>query len=82
MESEEIVLFEPGWQPPGTADAIFPDGSPANLAAGCAIRREVFADWLVFRRTIPGSRGTSPTESGAGFWGRGIVQEADDVRAR
>lgn len=73
---EEIVMLDPA--PTDPLRAVFPDGQEVTIPAGTDPRR-VFADWLI--------RGENPWFAHAAvnrqwFWlfGRGIVEEADDLR--
>ncbi len=73
---EEIVMLDPA--PAAPLQAVFPDGQEVVVPAGTDPRR-VLADWLI--------QGDNPWFAPAAvnrqwFWlfGRGIVQEADDLR--
>jgi len=80
---EEIVFFDSlgmseGVKDRASAEAVFPDGTPASLPTGTD-PRQVFTDWLIspdnpwFARNIVNR-----------LWcwlqGRGIIHEPDDVR--
>jgi hypothetical protein len=73
---EEIVYLDPAKG--AVAGAVFPDGTPARLAAD-QDPREVFANWLLapgnpwFARSIV-------NRVWSWLLGRGIVQEPDDIR--
>jgi Protein of unknown function (DUF1553)/Protein of unknown function (DUF1549) len=73
---EEIVFFDPS-KPPLTP-AVYPDGTPARLAAD-RDPREAFADWLISPRN---SAFTRNIVNRVWSWllGRGIVHEPDDMR--
>jgi hypothetical protein len=73
---EEIVYFDP--TKPAPSAAVFPDGTPAHIAAG-QDPREVFADWLVAPKNPWFARAVV---NRIWFWllGRGIVHEPDDIR--
>ena len=80
---EEIVFFDPGkTNALGTngvaAAAVFPDGTPARLAAD-RDPREVFADWLVDPKNPWFTRAIA-NRAWSWFLGRGIIHEADDIR--
>ena len=74
---EEIVCLDPA--PAGPLDAVFPDGAAVRIMPGEDPRR-VFADWLItpdnpwFARNIV-------NRVWAWLLGRGIIHEADDIRA-
>jgi hypothetical protein len=74
---EEIVFFDRGKPLPAT-DAVFPDGTKIRLQAGRDPRQD-FADWLTgphnpyFARNIV-------NRVWAWLYGRGIVEEPDDIR--
>jgi hypothetical protein len=73
---EEIVYFDPAKG--ALAGAVFPDGTPARLAAD-QDPREAFANWLL----APGNPWfTRNIVNRVWSWllGRGIVQEPDDIR--
>jgi len=74
---EEIVFFDPAKAPEGAL--TFPDGTPARLQPN-QDPRELFAEWL----TAPGNPWFARNiVNRIWYWllGRGIVQEADDIRA-
>jgi hypothetical protein len=80
---EEIVFFDQGKAPAGTAGAaarpaVYPDGTPARLGPG-QDPREAFAAWLVASGNPWFARAAV---NRAWFWllGRGIVHEPDDMR--
>jgi hypothetical protein len=72
---EEIVYFKPAAVP---AAAGFPDGTPAKLAVG-RDPREVFADWLITPKNPWFTRNIA-NRVWSWLLGRGIIQEADDIR--
>jgi hypothetical protein len=74
---EEIVFFDSAKPVVGTP--MFPDGAAAKLSAE-RDPREVFADWLISPRN---PWFTANVANRVWFWllGRGIVEEADDLRA-
>ena len=72
---EEIVYFKPAAAP---VTAIFPDGKPAKLAAG-RDPREAFADWLITPGNLWFTRNIT-NRVWSWLLGRGIIQEADDIR--
>lgn len=72
---EEIVYFKPASAP---ARAIFPDGTPAKIAAD-RDPREVFADWLITPKNAWFTRNIA-NRVWSWLLGRGIIQEADDIR--
>ena len=74
---EEIVFFD-AFRTGATVPAVFPDGTPAKLAAG-QDPREAFADWLI----QPGNPWFSRAiVNRVWYWllGRGIIHEPDDIR--
>ncbi len=77
---EEVVFFDPQKFPPGgRAAAIFPDGTVAHLTTA-RDPREDFADWLL----APGNPWFARAMANRVWsWllGRGVVDEADDLRA-
>jgi hypothetical protein len=76
---EEIVFFNP--ELPLKAPAghfAFPDGTTAALAAD-RDPRMVFADWLITPQN-PWFNRAIANRAWSWFFGRGIVQEADDLR--
>lgn len=76
---EEIVYFDPDKRPPvGAAAAVFPDGTAATLAPG-EDPRAVFADWLTAPQN-PWFARAMANRVWSWLFGRGIVQEADDLR--
>jgi hypothetical protein len=74
---EEIIFFDPAKTQAATA-AILPDGKQIQLSPG-QDPREVFADWLIDAKNPWFTRNIA---NRVWFWllGRGIVQEADDLR--
>jgi hypothetical protein len=72
---EEIVYFKPA---AAQATAIFPDGIPAKLVAG-RDPREAFADWLITPKNPWFTRNIA-NRVWSWLLGRGIIQEADDIR--
>lgn len=77
---EEIVFFDPQKSPPAgeAARAVFPDGTPAHLAAD-RDPREAFAAWLVAPEN-PWFARAMANRVWSWLLGRGIVHEADDFR--
>jgi hypothetical protein len=78
---EEIVYFDPAKVlPQGAAApaAVFPDGTPARLAAD-QDPRQVFADWLLAPKNPWFARAIA-NRAWSWLLGRGIVHEADDIR--
>jgi hypothetical protein len=73
---EEIVFFDPS--KPFKGPAVFPDGTPATIAAG-QDPRGVFADWLVRPKNPWFARGIA-NRVWSWLLGRGIVHEPDDLR--
>lgn len=73
---EEIVCLDPA--PAGPLDALLPDGHRGRVAAG-KDPREVFANWLVAADNPWFARATV-NRLWSWMMGRGIVQEADDLR--
>jgi hypothetical protein len=74
---EEIVFFDRS-KSLGTADAVFPDGSRTRLQAGRDPRLD-FADWLTGPRNPYFARNIV-NRIWAWLYGRGIVEEPDDMR--
>lgn len=74
---EEIIFFDSALPAVGTP--MFPDGTAAKLTAE-RDPREVFADWLISPRNPWFSANIA---NRVWFWllGRGLVEEADDLRA-
>jgi len=73
---EEIVFFKPATATP--SELMFPDGTQVHLAPG-QDPRQLFADWLVAPKNPYFARAVV---NRIWFWlnGRGIVEEADDLR--
>lgn len=76
---EEVVFFDPDLATNGLAKmAAFPDGTPARWVPG-QDPRKVFADWLIdpgnpwFARNVA-------NRVWSWLLGRGIIEEADDIR--
>jgi hypothetical protein len=73
---EEIIMNDPA--PAGPLHAVLPDGTPVEVPAGTDPRR-VFADWLVapgnpwFARSLA-------NRAWSWMFGRGVVEEVDDLR--
>jgi len=77
---EEIVFFDPAKPlPAGLAPAAFPDGTPAALPPD-RDPRAVFADWLI-RPENPWFTRAIANRAWSWLLGRGLVHEADDLRA-
>jgi hypothetical protein len=74
---EEIVFFDRS-KPLPAADAVFPDGTKTRLQAGRDPRQE-FADWLTGPRNPYFARNIV-NRVWAWLYGRGIVEEPDDIR--
>jgi len=74
---EDIVFFDP-LLPRSTAQALFPDGTPATLPADTD-PRAVFADWLL-RSDNPAFARTLANRIWGWVFGRGIVHPVDDIR--
>jgi hypothetical protein len=74
---EEIVFFDE--DKPAPRGAVFPDGTPARLVPG-QDPREVFANWLVAPDN-PYFAKAAVNRVWSWLLGRGIVHEADDLRA-
>jgi hypothetical protein len=72
---EEIVYFDPA-RP--AARAVFPDGTPARLAAD-QDPREAFANWLIDAKNPWFTRNIA-NRVWSWLLGRGIIQEPDDIR--
>ncbi len=78
---EEIVAFDSDKAPArdaGGATAVFPDDTPAPLAAG-QDPREVFADWLITAENPWFARNIA-NRVWSWLLGRGIIHEPDDIR--
>ena len=76
---EEIVFFDANKAPAASATTpIFPDGTPAQLAAG-RDPREAFADWLVDPKN-PWFARAMANRVWSWLLGRGIIDEPDDIR--
>ncbi len=77
---EEIIYFDPGRtnRAASNCEPAFPDGTPARLAPD-KDPREAFADWLVAPNN-PWFARAVVNRVWSWFFGRGIVQEADDLR--
>ncbi len=75
---EEIVTFDPDKLPAATR-VTFPDGQPGQIEPG-RDPRVVFADWLI-RPENPWFTRAIANRVWSWFFGRGIVHEADDLRA-
>ncbi len=73
---EEIVFFDQSKMPAGPA--VLPDGTPARIAAG-EDPRQAFANWLTSRENPALARCVS-NRIWAWLFGRGIVNEPDDIR--
>lgn len=73
---EEIVFFKPS---PAPVAAVFPDGTPAKLTPG-RDPRELFADWLITPKNPWFTRNIA-NRVWSWLLGRGIIHEADDIRA-
>jgi hypothetical protein len=75
---EEIVFYDRS-KPLTASDAVFPDGTKTRLQAGRDLR-QLFAGWLIqphnpyFARNIV-------NRVWAWLYGRGIIDEPDDIRA-
>ncbi|MDI1319279.1 MAG: DUF1553 domain-containing protein, partial [bacterium] len=77
---EEIVFFDAAKPlPAGLAAAAFPDGTPAVLPPD-RDPREVFADWLI-RPENPWFTRAIANRAWSWLLGRGLVNEADDLRS-
>jgi uncharacterized protein DUF1553/uncharacterized protein DUF1549 len=74
---EEIICLDPA--PAGLVEAVFPDGTAIKIPAG-QDPRQVFADWLM-RPDNPWLARSVVNRIWAWLFGRGIVHEADDIRA-
>jgi hypothetical protein len=72
---EEIVYYKPAAAPPAAA---FPDGRPVKLSSG-RDPRELFADWLITPKN-PWFTRSIANRVWSWLLGRGIIQEADDIR--
>lgn len=78
---EEIVFFDPADPAGGTRheDGTFPDGTTVQLPSDVD-PREVFAKWLIAPRN-PWFARALVNRVWSWFFGRGIIQEPDDIRA-
>lgn len=76
---EEILFFDPAKPLPANVKPIFPDGTPAEIKPG-QDPREVFAAWLI-RPENPFFTRAIVNRAWSWLLGRGIVHEADDIRA-
>jgi hypothetical protein len=81
---EEIVFFDPAKSDPKnpiTARPLFPDGAAATLPPD-RDGRAVFADWLIDSKNSKNLWFARNIVNRVWFWlqGRGIVNEADDLR--
>jgi hypothetical protein len=74
---EEIVFFDASKPLPNSA-VVFPDGSRGRIAAG-SDPRLIFADWLTADKNPYFARNIA-NRIWAWVYGRGIVEEPDDVR--
>jgi hypothetical protein len=74
---EEIVFYDRS-KPLASADAVFPDGTRIRLQAGRDPRME-FADWLTGARNPYFARNIV-NRIWAWLYGRGIIDEPDDIR--
>ena len=74
---EEIVFYDPNLPLPAT-NPVFPDGTKAHLEAGVD-PRQVFASWLTGVRN-PWFARNIVNRIWAWLWGRGIIEEPDDIR--
>jgi len=75
---EEIVAFDPTKVPEVKTPAIYPDGTPAQIAAG-RDPRKAFADWLITPKNPWFTRNIT-NRVWSWLLGRGIVHEPDDIR--
>jgi hypothetical protein len=80
---EEIVLFDPDKASAQStaktpSPAVFPDGTPASLLPG-QDPREVFANWLIAPKN-PWFARNIVNRVWSWLLGRGIINEADDIR--
>ncbi len=73
---EEIVCLDP--TPSGPLEAVLPDGTRVTVAAG-EDPRVAFADWLL-RPDNPWFARCAANRVWAWLLGRGVVEEADDIR--
>jgi len=73
---EEIVYLDP--KATGPVDAVFPDGAKVRIPSG-ADPRVVFADWLITPRNPWFTRNIA-NRVWAWLFGRGIIDEPDDIR--
>lgn len=73
---EEIVYLDP--KPVDPLKVIYPDGTVATVGAG-ADPRIAFADWLITPKNEWFTRNIV-NRNWAWLMGRGIIQEADDIR--
>jgi hypothetical protein len=74
---EEIVFYDRS-KPPASTEAVFPDGTRTRLEAGHDPRVE-FADWLIGSRN-PYFACNIVNRIWAWLYGRGIIDEPDDIR--
>jgi hypothetical protein len=77
---EQIVAFDPdkAAEQAGGAAAVFPDGTPAQIAPG-QDPREVFAAWLITPKN-PWFTQNIVNRVWSWLLGRGIIHEPDDIR--
>jgi hypothetical protein len=75
---EEIILFDRSKDTPGNSRPVFPDGTPAKVAAD-QDPREVFTNWLVEPKN-PWFTRNIVNRIWAWLLGRGIIHEPDDIR--
>jgi hypothetical protein len=73
---EEIVYLDP--KATGPVDAVFPDGTKVRIPSG-EDPRVVFADWLIAPRNPWFTRNIA-NRVWAWLFGRGIINEPDDIR--
>ena len=74
---EEIVFYDRS-KPLATDNVVFPDGTKTRLQAGRDPRTE-FADWLIAPRNPYFTRNIA-NRVWAWLYGRGIIDEPDDIR--
>jgi hypothetical protein len=77
-EWKEEIVFHDQSKPLARADAVFPDGTKVRLQAGHDPRM-VFADWLTSPRN-PWFARNIVNRIWAWLYGRGVIDEADDIR--